>query len=281
MIPTHLHGDSLARTCLASVFLVSVTAGPVSAAPVCTLVLDASTNATLVRVGEKCDIRVSPASTFKIPLSLMGFDGGILKTAHTPAWPYKDEYRTSNEQWKRTTDPTSWLRDSVVWYSQELTRAMGFGRFKEYVEALGYGNRDLTGDSGRDNGLTNAWLSSSLQISPAEQVAIVRRLIKRELPFSAQAMDNTLSIMPTFPSENGWTVWGKTGTGSRRRPDGTNDPERQFGWFVGWARRGPRTVIFARLIEDDRPDAVSAGPRARDSMLTDLPVLLHETAGHR
>ena len=265
--------------CLVSAFLVLVTAGPLSAGPVCTLVLDATTNATLVRVGEKCDTRVSPASTFKIPLSLMGFDSGILKAAQAPAWPYTEEYPTSNEPWKRTIDPTSWLRDSVVWYSQRFTRTMGFDRFKQYVEALGYGNRDLSGDSGRDNGVTNAWLSSSLQITPTEQVAMVRRLVRRELPFSPQAIDLTMSIVPTFPLANAWTVWGKTGTGSQRRPDGTNDRDRQFGWFVGWARQGPRTVVFARLLEDDGPEPVSAGLRARDSMLADLPVLLRQTDG--
>ena len=93
-------------------------AGRASAATTCTLVVDAATGATLVRVGDRCDERLTPASTFKIALSLIGFDSGILHDADRPAWPYKDEYKVSNNDWKQTTTPRTWLRDSVVWYSQ-------------------------------------------------------------------------------------------------------------------------------------------------------------------
>ncbi len=33
-----------------------------------------------------CDQRYAPMSTFKIPLSLMGFDSGILVDAMNPVW---------------------------------------------------------------------------------------------------------------------------------------------------------------------------------------------------
>jgi beta-lactamase class D len=77
--------------------------------------------------------------------------------------------------------------------------------------------------------------------------------------------------MPAFPLEGGWTVWGKTGTGFKRRPDRTTDRDREFGWFVGWARRSSRTVMFARLVEIEPPNAVNAGIRVRNSVLADLP----------
>ena len=61
--------------------MVLFAAGDASAATTCTLVIDAATNATLIRVGDRCDERLTPASTFKIPLSLIGFDSGILVDA--------------------------------------------------------------------------------------------------------------------------------------------------------------------------------------------------------
>jgi beta-lactamase class D len=195
-------------------------AGRASAATTCTLVVDAATGATLVRVGDRCDERLTPASTFKIPLSLIGFDSGILRDANQPAWPYKDEYKTWNDEWKQTTTPRTWLRDSVVWYSQVLTRKLGDAKFQQYVDKLGYGNRDVSG------GLTTAWLASSLRISAVEQAAFVRRMIRRELPVSPSAIDRTMAIMPVV-SSGGWRISGKTGTGFQRREDGTNDPDRQ------------------------------------------------------
>jgi beta-lactamase class D len=253
--------------------LLAITAGAASAATTCTLVVDAATSATLIRTGDRCEAPVTPASTFKIPLSLVGFDSGILTDATHPAWPYKAEYQTWNDDWKRTTTPRTWLRDSVVWYSQVLTRTLGARRFQAYVDKLAYGNRDLSGDPGMNNGLTTAWLSSSLRISAMEQVGFVRRMVRRELPVSAAAIDRTVAIMP-LAATGGWHVHGKTGTGFQRRADGTSDRDRQLGWFVGWAARDGRTLVFARLLEDDRSERISAGFRARDSLLSDWPALV-------
>ncbi|HBX3937445.1 TPA: hypothetical protein MH011_29220 [Klebsiella pneumoniae subsp. pneumoniae] len=43
---------------------------------------------------------------------------------------------------------------------------MGVDRFTEYVKKFEYGNQDVSGDSGKHNGLTQSWLMSSLTISP-------------------------------------------------------------------------------------------------------------------
>ena len=123
------------------------------------------------------------------------------------------------------------------------------------------------------DGLTTAWLSSSLRISAAEQVAFVRRLVRQELPVSRSATERTMAIMPVKVVD-GWRISGKTGTGSRRLADGTNDRERQVGWFVGWATRDGRTLVFARLLEDDKSEQVRAGWRARDSLFADWPTLM-------
>jgi beta-lactamase class D len=254
--------------------LFCILAGPVLAARVCTLLVEAGSGAALARQGAQCETRNSPASSFKIALALMGFDAGILRDAHEPAWPYKPEYGPAMSNWGSVVDPTGWLRDSVVWYSREITRRLGAARFQSFIDGLDYGNRDLSGDPGENNGLTNAWLSSSLKISPLEQTAFLRRLLGRQLPVSKAAMEQTEAIMPQFPLAGGWTVYGKTGTGFQPGPDGKPDRDRQFGWFVGWAQKGARRVVFARLSKDGAKNEEYAGPRTRDSLLADLPGLL-------
>lgn len=248
-------------------------AADAAAATTCTLIVDAATGATQVRIGDRCDERRTPASSFKVPLALIGFDSGILQDGDRPAWPYREEYAAWDELWKRTTTPPSWMRDSVVWYSQELTRRLGAARFKEYVDRLDYGNRDISGQPGRGDGLTTAWLSSSLRISATEQAAFIRRLVRRELKVSPAAIERTMAIMPSRDVD-GWRISGKTGTGNRRNADGTNDRNRQVGWFVGWATRDGRTLVFARLVEDEKPEQVRAGWRARDTLFADWPTLM-------
>lgn len=249
-------------------------AAPASNIPTCTVIADAETDAILLRDGPSCDKPVSPFSTFKIALAVIGFDSGLLKDAHTPALPYDPALNVSLEPWRHTTDPTRWMKYSVVWYSQDLTRKLGMERFRGYIEALAYGNRDVSGEPGKDNGLSHSWLSSSLKISPMEQIGFLGRLRRGELPVSAEAQALAVAVQPVFTVADGWVVRGKTGTGYQRRADGSLDETRQNGWFVGWAEKDGRTVTFARLLEDDGPRQGPASFVARDSLLADLPILL-------
>lgn len=62
----------------------------------CTIIADAITGNTLYETGE-CARRVSPCSSFKLPLAIMGFDSGILQSPKSPTWELKPEYNPSRE----------------------------------------------------------------------------------------------------------------------------------------------------------------------------------------
>lgn len=239
----------------------------------CIAMADAASGKPLIRKGQ-CDQQVTPASTFKIAISLMGYDSGILTDEHTPVMPFKEGYADWSPTWRQDTDPTSWMKNSAVWYAQQITTRLGAARFQHYVTSFNYGNQDVTGDAGADNGLAVSWISSSLKISPAEQLAFLRRVVNRELPLSANAYDMTARILKIDTLPSGWEVHGKTGTAYPVLPDGTDDRTRAYGWFVGWATKGQRTIVFARLIQDRKEEADPAGPRVRAAFLRDLPAQL-------
>lgn len=227
----------------------------------CTLMLDAATGAVLVEEG-RCDVRTTPASIFNIAVSLMGFDAGILQDAHTPALPFKDGYVDWQPSWRAATDPTSWIRNSTVWYAQQVTSRLGERRVQDYVGRFDYGNQDLTG------GVDMAWIASSLQVSPREQAAFLRKVANRELPVSAHAFDMTAQLLRLPTLADGWQVYGKTGTASG---DGAGDNRRALGWFVGWATRDGRTVVFARQTFGPRDPDRAAGPLLKERFLRALP----------
>lgn len=235
---------------------------------VCTIAQEVGKSGSLIREG-RCDDRMSPASTFKVAISLMGFDSGILISPDRPEMPFRTGYADWNPKWRRPTTPESWMRDSVVWYSQRITEKLGAARFKAYVDAFDYGNRDISGDRDEKNGLTRAWLSSSLQISPAEQVAFLTRMIRGELPVSAAAVTETAILMDNGV-QGGWHVHGKTGAGRPVGPDGTLLKGQPFGWYVGWAEKADRRVVFARLVRFDAPPADSPGAIARAGLTAAL-----------
>ena len=239
----------------------------------CTTFVDAGSGKALLREGD-CSSRITPVSTFNIVVSLMGYDSGFLKDQHAPVLPYRESYQAWNKEWHRDMDPSQWISYSAVWYAQQVTQHIGRAQFERYVQGFGYGNRDTSGDRSKDNGLTWSWVGSSMQISPDEQTSFLRRLARKELPVSQYAHDQTAKLLKVRDLPNGWQVFGKTGTGAPIGPDGKDDYSRSYGWFVGWATNGQRTIVFARLAQDEKLTEGAAGPRTKEAFLRELPAQL-------
>ena len=262
--------NSLSKASLAAaVSLVAGCGARAETVIVCTAIADADTGA-VIRMDGDCDTAAPPASTFKIPISLMGFDAGFMKDERTPSLPFREGYADWVASWRATTDPQRWMTESVVWYSRKATEALGAERFAGYVTRFNYGNRDVSGDPGRNNGLTNAWLSSSLRITPREQLAFLGRLVRRDLPVSAHALPMTERLVDLGPQPGGWHVYGKTGAAPSQDSDGTRISGKPWGWFVGWATKGERRIVFARLTRDTTRPATSPGRAARAAVLREL-----------
>ena len=263
------------RLLLSLLFAQILLAGPAMAESriVCTLIQetageDANAPRSLVSEGD-CDARYSPASTFKIAIALMGYDSGILTSPSGPEMPFRRGYVDWRKAWKQPTDPTRWMQESVVWYSQQVTSRLGLEKFRAYVDGFDYGNRDISGERGENNGLTEAWLSASLKISPAEQVAFLQRMLAGTLPVSAEAVENTTAITDYGVRPGGWHVHGKTGSGLPRDHKGSLKWGEPFGWFVGWAERDGRTLVFARLVQESEKPEKPAGPKTREGLFAE------------
>jgi len=190
----------------------------------CIVLLDLKTGDTVRHKPERCSKRFSPCSTFKIPNSMIGLETGVVKDLdHVFRWDGKPR---SRQPWNQDHTLRSAVRESVVWYFQQLAEGVGMQRMKKFVDAIPYGNRDLSG------GLTKFWLESSLTISADEQVQFLRRLLRDELPFSKRTMELGRAVI-VLDDQNGTVFRGKTGSGSK------------LGWFVGTVT-GPRSeVAFA------------------------------------
>ena len=266
----------------ASAFSATATSSQVSSptGSACILIAD-STGKLLLEEG-RCDSATTPASSFKIPLALMGADAGWITGAHEPTIAYRDSFAASIPSHREAADPVRWESESVVWYSQEMTRALGMERFRGYVERFGYGNRNLSGDPGKGNGLTNAWLSSSLSITPRGQIDFLAKVRTRALGVAPRAYLLLDSIVPHFPGPEGWAVAGKTGSVIPKDSALVPIPGRSIGWFVGWLERdGKAPLLFAYREVDLAPPGVFGGGLARKSFLAGLPGWLAKIASKR
>ena len=133
-----------------------------------------------------CKSRHAPCSTFKIALSLMvGYDNGFLIDENHPEIAFKKGDADMLEVWRQSQTPLSWMKNSCIWYSWRITEKLGEQKFEEYIKKFNYGNQDITGDKGKNNSLTNSWLSSSLEISPEEQIVFLQKLVANQ-PLSSE-----------------------------------------------------------------------------------------------
>jgi beta-lactamase class D len=236
----------------------------------CTLIVHADSGDTVLGHGSRCAMRVTPASTFKLAISLMGFDSGVLVDEKNPSWPYQAGYPDwAGDAWRRDIDPAAWMKISVFWYSQQVLKKLGQDRFEKYVETFEYGNKDVSAVRVQNPGSNGVWVMSSLQISPAEQISFLRKLVSRQLSVSQRAYEMTANIALQDVQMDGWRVYGKTGTGSPGQ-DNKYRADQAYGWYVGWAGKGTQTLVFAKLIQDEKAQTPNAGIRARDQLLEQL-----------
>jgi beta-lactamase class D len=189
-----------------------------------------------------CKERLYPCSTFKIPLALMAFDQGIINNQSTSfKWDGKSQLIKS---WEKDHNPRSWMKDSVVWFSQRITPQLGIGKIQNYLVDFQYGNRDFSG------GIEKAWLSSTLKISPEEQLDFLLRLKRRGLKLKSDSIDKVLSILPIEVDEPKLKIYGKTGSGfSWEDPTEKASPYR-VGWYVGFAKKDAKEYAFAVAFRD-------------------------------
>jgi beta-lactamase class D len=177
-----------------------------------------------------------PASTFKVLSSLIALETGVVGDEHEViAWDGVDR----GDWWNGDMHMGLAFQRSAVWFYQELARRIGQARMTEWVERVGYGNRNTGGGEDR------FWLEGALRISAEEQVSLLQRLHAGSLPFSTRTQETVRRIM-RMEEGDGHVLSGKTGWA---RQDGVH-----YGWLVGWVERGDRTWFFATQIESAAPD---------------------------
>lgn len=217
-----------------------------------------------------CTTPRTPSSSFKLALSVIGYDAGILLDETHPKIPFKKGYPDYKDIWRQPHTPKLWMKNSCLWYSQYITHQLGAKKLKAYLEKLHYGNTDITGDKGESNGLKRSWISSSLEISPKEQLRFVADLKDNKLPLSVRAQIMTKSIMTSTPLANGWTLYAKTGSAWVHHPRTNQKTKFKQGWSVGWVTKGPRTLVFVYYVKEDHYRKGHAGARATQTVIEKL-----------
>ncbi len=204
------------------------------------VLLDAQTGRVVRHDPERARTRFVPASTFKIPNTLIALESGVADGPDFAlAWDSTVAPRQSYWPgvWARDHTLRSALPASVVWFYQELARRTGPERMREFLHRFDYGNGDISG------GIDSFWLTGGLRISPEEQVEFLRRFYFGELGASERStrIVKELLVLEETPT---YRLSGKTGWAGLGEPG-----EPQVGWLAGYLERGDDVYLFATNVE--------------------------------
>ena len=186
----------------------------------------------------RAEERFTPASTFKIPNTLIGLSVGAVAGVDA-VLPYKGPAQPFIKEWARDMS----LREAIVLSNvpiyQELARRIGPERMQTGLAALDYGNKEI------GPAIDQFWLVGPLKISAVEQTRFLAGLAREALPFPRSCQKSLREILQ-LERGSGWALYGKTGW--------QNAPGPGVGWWVGWVEKEGRIYAFALNMAIQKPE---------------------------
>lgn len=174
-----------------------------------------------------------PASTFKIPNTIIALETGVASgPEHLFPWDGTDRWL---DAWEQDLTLKQAYSVSCVPCYQEVARAVGPEKMRSELVRLGY--PEMVFDSAT---VDNFWLQGESRITPYQQIQFLRRLYHEELPIRKTTQTAIREIMLREQTE-AYSLSGKTGW--------SIDGEKNNGWFVGFLERGGKVYYFATNVE--------------------------------
>jgi beta-lactamase class D len=200
-----------------------------------------------------------PASTFKIPNSVIALETGVVGDPDTDVFKW-DGVKRSIEAWNRDHTLRSAIAVSAVPVYQEIARRIGAERMQKYLDLFEYGNRDIGG------GIDQFWLTGNLRIDPVQQVDFVDRLRRGVLPVSKRSQDFVRDILPV-------TKVGDSVIRAKSGLLGAEVGKPSLGWMVGWAEKGSERTVFALNMDCLEPRHIADRMAISQQCLADIGAL--------
>ncbi|NJK49747.1 class D beta-lactamase [Candidatus Gracilibacteria bacterium] len=222
------------------------------------VIYDSNNNQTYEHNPQRNATEMIPLSTFKFFNAMVALETGVIPDDVTVlTW---DGIHRQIDAWNRDTNLRQGFKNSTVWFYQVLARRAGRDRMQEYIDKVGYGNRQI----GTDKDIDRFWLQGPLKITPKAQIEFLQRLYRNNLPFSQRTMDlvKDIAIVEQTPE---YTLRGKTGW--------SDSPKPQLGWFVGYLEQNKNVYFFATTLDLLQPSDAPARIEITRRSLKDLGLL--------
>jgi len=196
------------------------------------LIFDPANNAYFSNDFEWCNTGHLPASTFKIPNSIIAIETGVMNDDSTMI-PWDGKKRRL-DVWEQDLTFRDAFHYSCVPCYQEIAIKIGVHRMREFLEKFKYGKMDVDSST-----IDRFWLEGNSEISQYQQIDFLDRFYRSELPISRRS-DSIMKRMMVIEENDTFKLSGKTGWSIR---NGNNN-----GWFVGYLEKENKVLFFATNI---------------------------------
>lgn len=202
-----------------------------------------------------------PASTFKIPNSIIALETGVVKNDSTLfKW---DGKKRRMKAWEQDLTLKQAFKVSCVPCYQEVARKIGVKRMKTYLEKLDY--KTMVFDTLT---IDNFWLEGKSKISQLQQIDFLKRLYFSQLPISKRT-ESIMKVIMEIEKTDYYILRGKTGWGVNNGIDN--------GWFVGYIERKEGIYFFATSLKlttkTKRDDFIAIRPNSTKAALKILKLI--------
>jgi len=189
-----------------------------------------------------------PASTFKIPNSMIALETGVVKDRQTEfKW---DGQERAFKVWEKDMDFNTAFKVSCFPCYREIAQDVGVERMNTWITKLEYGST-ITVES---SNLDLFWVAGDWKVTPFQQIDFLRRLYHSKLPISKRTEEIVKELMINERGED-YVLRGKTGW--------SFNEENNNGWFVGYVEKGKALYFFATNIEPAEGFDMKDFPRIR------------------
>jgi len=197
------------------------------------LIFDKKNNTYHSNDFERANKGFLPASTFKIPNSIIALETEVVEDENTMfKW---DEKKRFLKTWEQDLTFKQALQKSCVPCYQDIARRIGVDRMNEYLGKLDYKNMVVDSST-----LDLFWLEGDSKITAMEQADFLSRFYHSKLPISKRT-EKIVKDMIFIDKKPTYNLSGKTGWSIQN--------DNNLGWFVGYIEKGDEHYFIATNVD--------------------------------
>lgn len=188
-----------------------------------------------------------PASTFKIPNSIVALELGIVKNDSSMFyWNGEDRFQ---DRWERDMIFKEALQLSCVPCYQYLAKEIGVERMISVLDKIGYPKMVIDSTN-----IDLFWLEGNSRITSFEQINFLKQFYDKELPISNNTFNSMKKMLLKEENEN-YNLSGKSGWSYTNGVDNC--------WFIGYIEKGDEVYFFATNLEPSSDVDLNTYPQTR------------------